>query len=660
MDSRKLEERNDKVGKAVDFPIIEETSHDESAESESNDNCHYNMDSTGTEHSDNKSRNLKQYLFISIGWYAVTFLVAKNFATNHFWIVVVSVYLFSVPIVLCGIYVNTIIQIRRLNLFAKRGWIFKFISSRPLKITLWICWALVTSFFILVQFHTYNYLEWFVFFLVIPVFWFVFKILQKIISHELKPYIVTSIALTWTRRLCPLILLFAYVFLLNYFGEITAYSSLRAAINSKKAAVVDMAGSALIQEVSQYLAFYDGIKAYALGHFGALDALLPLALLAIGNLVIFYTACTILSCFFIPAMEYRRIFGPLSDADRPQMVPISRIAAISAITAFLSLFIYLPTFSYIELYFQQTPELAKVRQNVESLTVQRLEKIDDAFFKEGTLAQLQNAKIEALHNTEIALAHLEGQADRAFDRLEANVDHYLDWYYSLLGEYTRISNLLVGELENYIAKKLKDSLQQGDAFEEVQVALDNLFSKYENAHKAYQQAAQKIMKENRIINKKPSFQIVQSASIEDVLNPPIHQDVVNLQHRVIVGGVGGAAAGLVTAVVVKKILGKVLGKSLLKLAAKALSKVVISKTAGTAGGAAVGATAGAAIGSVVPGLGTAAGAVVGGIVGGIVVGVSVDKLLIELEEAISREDFKREILSAIDEARMEFKAKLRG
>ena len=85
---------------------------------------------------------------------------------------------------------------------------------------------------------------------------------------------------------------------------------------------------------------------------------------------------------------------------------------------------------------------------------------------------------------------------------------------------------------------------------------------------------------------------------------------------------------------------------------------MISKTAGTTGGVGVGAAAGAAVGSVVPLLGTTAGAIVGGIVGGVVVGVSIDKLLLELEEAINRDDFKREILSAIDEARLEFKNKL--
>ncbi|MEA2084841.1 MAG: hypothetical protein U9O82_11545 [Thermodesulfobacteriota bacterium] len=607
----------------------------------------------------NKPPNFKQYFIVSIVWFGITLLIAKNFATNHFWIVVVSVYLFSLPIILCGIYVNTISQIRRSNLFAKRGWIFRFITSRPLKIILWVCWALASSFFILVQFYTYNYLDWFLFFLVIPVFWFVFKKFQKLISHELKPYLVYSMSLSWSRRLCPLIMLLIYVTFNFYFGEITAYPSIQDAINSKKVLVSDMTGSALVQEISQYLAFYEGVKDYAIGRLGSLDALLPMFLLGVGNLIVFYNACAIFTCFLIPAVEYRRMFGPLSDADQPAAVPISRVAAISAITVFLSFFIYLPSFSYIELYFQQTPELSQNRQNAESYTVQRLEKIDDAFFKEGTLVQLQNAKIEALHNTEVALAHLEGQTDRAFDRMEANVDHYLDWYYSLVGEYTRIANLLVGELENYMVKKLETSLKQGDAFKKMQVALDGVFSEYENAHKAYQKAAQEIMRENRVVDKEHSFQVVKKVSMEDVLNPPIHQDVVNLQHRLFIGGVGGAGTGVLTAVIVKKILGKVMGKNIIKLAAKALSKIVISKIAGTAGGAGAGAAAGAAAGSVVPGVGTAAGAVIGGTVGGIVVGVSVDKLLIELEEAISREDFRRDILSAIHEARIEFKAKLR-
>jgi len=53
------------------------------------------------------------------------------------------------------------------------------------------------------------------------------------------------------------------------------------------------------------------------------------------------------------------------------------------------------------------------------------------------------------------------------------------------------------------------------------------------------------------------------------------------------------------------------------------------------------------------------GAVIGGIIGGIAVGVTVDKMLLLLEEYMNREEFKRELISAIREARMEIKAKLK-
>jgi hypothetical protein len=89
-------------------------------------------------------------------WGVITYFMAKEFAVNHFWIVVLSVFLLSVPIGLCGIYGNTIRQIRRLAIFAKQGLIFRLLSGRPLKVIFWTCWALGSSFFMLVQFHTYN------------------------------------------------------------------------------------------------------------------------------------------------------------------------------------------------------------------------------------------------------------------------------------------------------------------------------------------------------------------------------------------------------------------------------------------------------------------------------------------------------------------------
>jgi len=65
---------------------------------------------------------------------------------------------------------------------------------------------------------------------------------------------------------------------------------------------------------------------------------------------------------------------------------------------------------------------------------------------------------------------------------------------------------------------------------------------------------------------------------------------------------------------------------------------------------------GAAIGSVVPGVGTVAVGALGAVLGGI----AIDGALLKLEEVISREDFKTEILHSIREAKYAFKLQLFG
>ena len=83
-------------------------------------------------------------------------------------------------------------------------------------------------------------------------------------------------------------------------------------------------------------------------------------------------------------------------------------------------------------------------------------------------------------------------------------------------------------------------------------------------------------------------------------------------------------------------------------------KVTAGKAVSALGGAAAGAATGMALGSFIPGIGTAIGAAIGGIIGGITIGLTVEKLLLMLEEAFSREEFKQQILEAIDEERIEF------
>lgn len=580
-----------------------------------------------------------------------TYWIAQRFVSAPLWLVVLSIFLFSVPISLSGIYSSTIRQIRRLTYFTAQGVIFRLLSGRPLKVFLWVSWAVISSFFMLLQFHTYDRWEWTAFILTAPVFWIIFVLSRRLISAELKHYMVTDTALVWSRRLTPFIMFGFYIILVDYFSDPASYSSLKAAIDAQNTALSHITGSALVAEVSQYLAIYEGAKEYAIGRMGEQESLLALIFLAIGKLMVFFNTCIILSSFLFTRQDIRRIFGALSDADMAPPVPLPRIAAIAGITTFITLFILLPMSAYLEAWIQNTPQVVQARQTLEL----QVEKIDHVFYREGTLAKIEKGRIDALRDIDVSFAGLEEQAEQAFDRMETNVDTYLDWYYSLTGEYTRIGALLLGKLESQMTSKLTQVLQEGNTFAAVENEINRILATHQAAQEKYQQARQIIMQENRIDVADASFHVVQSISLEDVLNPPVHQDIIDLQKRLTASGGVGTAVGAVTAVVAKKIVAKAVSKNIVKLAAKALLKVVTSKTIAAGGGAIAGATGGALVGSIVPGIGTAIGATIGGVIGGLAVGVSVDKLLLMLEESLNREEFKHQLISVVQESRLEFK-----
>jgi hypothetical protein len=116
---------------------------------------------------------------------------------------------------------------------------------------------------------------------------------------------------------------------------------------------------------------------------------------------------------------------------------------------------------------------------------------------------------------------------------------------------------------------------------------------------------------------------------------------------------GASAAGIIGALAVRRIAAKIAAKQTFKTAVAAVAKMFVKRTMGISGGTGAGAATGGTIGSVVPVIGTTAGAVVGGIIGGVGTWIASDYVFVKLEEHISREKFKQEILSGIREQKVE-------
>lgn len=565
-----------------------------------------------------------------------------------------SMLLLGAPICLAGVYASTLRRQYRLALFRQQGWLYALLSRRLLSTLFWMGWAGATSLLLLARFHVYTPLEWALLAALIPMFACTFAALRRLLLKELRVEVAVTEALVWSRRICPALMLVVCAGVLARWGETPQHASFEAAIDAHGRAAAAWSGSALVGEALHWGAYFDGLEAYALGRLRALDASWALLAAAVGNLAIFYNVCLALSCFRIPRAGFAQArLAPRSAED---------VFAAGAVTTFVLGFVYFPLLANLDDYLARSPDPTRVRTRVAEETTavvrQVFERIDDGHYRRGTLAQLAGARRDAAQAVGAAAERLRQEVGLAFERLERDaVEEYLDWYYSLAAEYGRLGMLLQGRLEGYLAEKVGETFRQAKWYQGVDAAFSALLRADADAAAAYARAASDILDRNRVVPEHPAFDVALTASLADIVQPSFYQDFLPAGQRLaaagVAAGVGAAAAGGVTFLIVQKVTAKVLGKYVLKMAARAPLKAVAGKVAGAAAG-------GAAIGSLAPGMGTAVGAVVGGAVAGASIGVAVDGALLELEEALSRDDFRRELAAAVREARREFEGQYLG
>jgi hypothetical protein len=469
------------------------------------------------------------------------------------------------------------------------------------------------------------------------------------LRDEYKPWLLVSAALDWTRFLCPTLLALTYAALLLWRREPGAGLELPAALALAQAEVADIDSSVALATLAQFLALIEGSKLWFLANVAAQSGGLVFWAAVLDFWMVCYFLCRVLSIALLPRVEWRRVFGPLSDArELPALTP-RRIAMACAVFTFVSLFIGVPLLSSVETQVRARPEL----QQLFAGTRLRVERIGEEYFAQGTIAALERARRVALARLDLSTAELRAQTNVAFAAMAGNVDAYLDWYYSLGAEYARIGHLLAGDLEGYMARKFAETLAQEELFRGVERALADSLASSAEANALYARLSANVLAQNRIEVQGQTVVVVQSLALADVLAPPEHAELLSVQNRLLASG-GGALAGALGGVIAGKLVAKVVTKSSFKLATQAVAKFAASKAAGTSLGAGAGATTGGAIGSVVPGLGTALGALIGGVIGGLAVGIGIDKALIEFEEAVGRDAFRAELLQALDEARLEY------
>jgi hypothetical protein len=593
------------------------------------------------------------YLLFAFGWGCAIHYYGRQFTLHPPWIVFMGMVVFSVPIVLSSLYLNTTRKIRNLTAYNRTGRWYRFFCGRTLATLFWSIWAVVSTFVVLLQFHTYSTAEWVGFFLVVPLFWLTYKIVQTSLAAEMKPYLVTSTAIRVTRCITPLVAAAVYLAVLFLFVEVPQHDSLEGAIDYAKSQAGQQTGSALVFELAQYQAYYDGAKYFVLGQFRGEGAAWAILLMGVGSYVIFFSTCAMLSCFAVPLHEYRRVFAPLADTDDPPPVTGWSVGLTAAIFSFVVLFVFLPGFTFVEQVIRQDNQrFIEARKKADLVVIQ----IDGDFFRLGAQDALHDAKVQTLRKMDSLLPELNRELDQAFMNMAANVEPFLDWYYSLSAEYWRTIHLLAGNIEGYLAEQLNEHLQHGEPFKNFDMKVAEGLALQKAIQEEFLREAQAILASNQVAPPEDvNLIVVQRIALQEMLTLPQHKDMVEIEKRL---GMS-SGAGIIAAFATKKIMAKIAAKGTLKMAGAAVVKMIGGKAVASMGGATGGAAAGAAIGTLVfPGVGTTVGASIGGIVGAVSAGVAMDKGLLMLEEHFGRDQFSEDLLSAIRETRAAFQADL--
>lgn len=606
------------------------------------------------------------YILKAAGCCAGAFALATLFASHGTWAIPVTVIALSLPVAIGGIYRSIIRKIRFLTVFSRRGFLAALLSGRILAILLWTIYAVLSSFFLLIGFQFFTATDFGLLILVIPVFYIVYRAFYHFFEKELQTYLVTSMALSGAVFCTPFFMLAICAAAIHGFElPFAPYKTLEAAIAAHENAVSGMTGSALVQTISQWMAVYAGMKAYAAGHAGQSGlALSSVASLFLAGYILFFNAVNILTFCLVPARELKRILLPLSpDPPLTHSKTLLRNGAFYALAVTAFLVSLVAGFFFLESRVSGNAEFTAHSAAARQTVIRYAELIDNVYVAPGTITTIEAHKMDLLRDLDGAARELEVSIDRAFDDMVYRVDDFLDWYYSLPAEYVRIAHMISGSAEDHLSAMLSKHLDADENFAAVHGQVDLLLSRHEDEKRRLHDAAQRLVAKNRIHDPaeandpRETIEVVKAHRMADLLD---YEDAIGIDFRMLSASASSGGGFLAGGMIGKKIAANVAKKSVFKASARTAARFGGSKVAGKSGGGAAGAAAGAAAGSILPGGGTVIGAVIGGITGSVAGALLMDKTLLLAEERYSRADFKAEIVDAIEQSRRETKAQLYG
>ncbi len=221
------------------------------------------------------------------------------------------------------------------------------------------------------------------------------------------------------------------------------------------------------------------------------------------------------------------------------------------------------------------------------------------------------------------IATLDRHLDAAFAPVYAGIPVYADFHYSVLGEYTLLTEAALGRVSSSLEQRLFHGFQP-----RIEASVDALNIQFD---RAYSQALSAELSDTlgtadlRFLSEPARITLEDAKSRATVSKP------INLALSIL-----GARAGVRVVKVITRTLSR---KVLVSIGRKTAAKAAARGT-GIGSGAGAGAAAGAIFGP--------PGAVAGGIIGGVASWIAVDYAVISIDAYFNRAEFEIELRTLVD------------
>ncbi|MBQ9002482.1 MAG: hypothetical protein IJ087_11580 [Eggerthellaceae bacterium] len=463
----------------------------------------------------------------------------------------------------------------------------------------------------------------------VPIYLAVSTIALRVVSKEATPLLQESYAALASALITGALACVAFA-LATYALPHPAYTM---AAQAFMEAPKPFAGSpsALASEVGDLSALVGGLSSYALtkaadGSFGSYVALL----VAVNGGAFFGIAGQLAVCSIRPG-ELKRIFFRLESLDghKADMMVLKRFVVTSIVLPLM----LAGGFCYADARageIVQTGEYTmaqKIIREQVSLAVYTLDgKRYDLRAVDDLLAQAREESDRLAADAEATLVPL---VNASFDARVANVDGYLDWYYSLFADWEQLASMVTGSAEDFMTSRLEEKIEQGIDDSELNAALEGFVRQAE----LLKVSTLEKLSEYEIPGDYPDWIVSEKVQLGELFDRSVEpsQKFLDATSRAGISVAASVAAGVIT----KKLLTKLVGKSFFKAVAGRIAGLAGASAASTIGGPVV-----------------IAFVVIGGVI--------VDVGLLKAEELMNRESYRNEIVATIEEQRAEALSAIRG